>query len=144
MMRGLLMLLTLASIRLSAQDSVPATIAESTARRIVLERVHGSTVRSERFERRDGRVIYTYEMAVRGQPNDVAVRVDGTTGAVLGLTPIRGRGDSAAIADVKKEGTLKDTAAMPPNTLKDTAAGRTRDSSARPPAPTPPATPPPH
>jgi hypothetical protein len=138
MMRALFVMLVLGSLPLHGQDSVPATIAESTARRIVLDHVHGSTVRSEKFDRRDGRVIYTYEMAVRGQRNDVAVRVDGTTGTVLDVTPIRGRGDSAAIADVKREGALKDTAAMPPNTLKDTSAGRTRDSTSRPPAPTSP------
>jgi len=68
-------------------------------------------------------------MAVRGHANDVAVRVDGTDGSVLEITPVRGPGDSAALADVKKEGTLKDTAAMLPNTLRDTAAGRTRDST---------------
>ncbi|HWZ59297.1 MAG TPA: PepSY domain-containing protein [Gemmatimonadaceae bacterium] len=145
MMRAVLffpiLTLAIAHTPLYAQDSVQPAVAESTARRIVIERIHGSTVRAEHLEQHDGRLTYTYEVAVTGQSNDVVVHVDAADGRVLDITPTHGRGDSAATADViRKESSLKDTAAMPPNTLKDTTAGRTRDST----APKNPPPPPPH
>jgi hypothetical protein len=140
-MRALLpVILALAIGQLRAQDTVHTVVAESTARRIVLDRIHGSTVRTEKLEQRDGRPTYTYDVAVLGHPGDVTVHVDATDGRVLDIIQLHGPGDSAAMADVRKESTLKDTAAMPPNTLKDTTAGRTRDST---PSHTP-APPPPH
>jgi hypothetical protein len=112
-----------------APDSIAAAVAETTARRIVLDRVHGSTVRTERLEQIAGRPIYVYDLAARGQAGDVIVRVDATDGAVTSVLATRGRGDSAALADVRQEGSLKDTAAMPPNSLRDTASTRARDST---------------
>ena len=136
------LVLALASAPLGAQDTVRTTVAESTARRTVLDRVQGSTVRTERLEQREGRPTYTYDLAVGGHANDVIVHVDATDGRVVDITPLRARSDSAAMADVRKESTLKDTAAMPPNALKDTTAGKTRDSTT---SHTPPAgAPPPH
>jgi len=112
-----------------ATDSVPPPVAETTARRIVLDRIHGSTVRNERLERREGRLVYVYDVAARGEAGDVVVRVDAGDGAVVSVLATRGRGDSAAIADIRKEGALKDTAAMPPNSLSDSTAIRVRDST---------------
>jgi len=109
-----------------AQDSV---IAESTARRIAIEHVQGSTVRTEHLDQRTGHPIYIYDLAARGHTNDILVRIDATDGRILDITPTRSPGDSAAMAAVRKESALKDTAVMPPNTLNDTTAGRTHDST---------------
>jgi Peptidase propeptide and YPEB domain len=127
-MRWAVVLATYACIALAAkaQDSV---IAESTARRIAIEHVQGSTVRTENLDKRTGHPIYIYDLAARGHTNDVAVRIDATDGHILDITPIHSAGDSAAMAAVRKESALKDTAVMPPNTLKDTTAGRTHDST---------------
>jgi hypothetical protein len=129
MMRAAVMCLLLGAAAVRAQDSVPPAVAESTARRIALDHVPGGTVRSERLDKRTGHTLYIYELAARGHTNDVAVRIDGMDGHVLDITPVRGPGDSAAMNDVRKESSLKDTAAMPPNTLKDTTAGRAHDST---------------
>jgi hypothetical protein len=113
-----------------AQDTVRATLPESTARRIAIDRVPGGTVRSEHLDQRTGHPLYIYDLVERGRTNDVSVRVDATDGRVLDVTPIHTRGDSAAMADVRQESVLKDTAAMPPNALKDTTAGHAHDSTA--------------
>jgi hypothetical protein len=118
-----------------AQDTVPHTIAESTARRIALDHVHGGTVRSVHLDARTGHPLYNYDLAERGRANDVVVRVDATDGHVLDIVPIRTHADSAAEADVRQESVLKDTAAMPPGALKDTTAGHAHDSSSSRPPP---------
>jgi hypothetical protein len=130
MIRAAMVCLLLASAAVArAQDSIPAMIAESTARRIALQHVQGGTVRSEQIDQRTGHPLYIYELAASGHAYDLSVRIDATDGRVLDITPVHGPNDSAAMAAVRKEGALKDTAAMPPNTLNDTTAGRTHDST---------------
>jgi hypothetical protein len=128
-------LLIAAAATARAQDSVPRAIAESTARRIALEHVHGGTVRSVHLDERTGHPIYDYNLAERGHANDVVIRVDATDGRVLDIVPIRTGADSAAEADIRQESVLKDTAAMPPGALKDTTAGHAHDSSSSRPPP---------
>jgi hypothetical protein len=129
MMRALACALLIAGA-VEAQDSIRPTIAESTARRIALDRVHGA-VRAESLDKR----VYIYDITATGRPTDVTVRIDATDGHLVDITPVTHHTDSAALNDIRKESTVKDTAAMPPNTLKDTTAGRTHDSTSKPPPP---------
>jgi hypothetical protein len=119
---------------ISAQDSVHSTLPESTARRIALDNVHGA-VRAESLDKHLPRALYIYDITATGRPTDVTVRIDATDGHLVDVTPIVHHADSAALNDIRKESTVKDTAAMPPNTLKDTTAGRTHDSTSKPPPP---------
>lgn len=136
MMRALACALCVAGAinAINAQDSVRSTLPESTARRIALEHVHGA-VRAESLDARMPHAVYIYDITATGRPTDVTVRIDGTDGHLVDITPIVHHTDSAALNDIRKESTVKDTAAMPPNTLKDTTAGRTHDSTSKPPPP---------
>jgi hypothetical protein len=130
MMRALACALVLAGV-VEAQDTVRSTLPESTARRIALDRVHGA-VRAESLDKRMPHAVYVYDITATGRPTDVTVRIDATDGHLIDETPVTHHLDSAALNDIRKESTVKDTAAMPPNTLKDTTAGRTHDSTSKP------------
>jgi uncharacterized membrane protein YkoI len=60
-----------------------AKVTEHTARATALATVPGGTVRTHELEREKGRLIYSYDIAVKGKPGVSEVQVDAVTGKVV-------------------------------------------------------------
>ncbi|MEJ2679679.1 MAG: PepSY domain-containing protein, partial [Gemmatimonadota bacterium] len=75
--------LFLAAVPVAAQQQEPK-IPEPQARATALARVPGVTVRSHELEREGGRLIYSYDIVVKGKAGIEEVNVDAMTGKVVG------------------------------------------------------------
>lgn len=98
-----------------AEHAAMPTIDADSARAIVLARVAGATVTSERLRTRHGHELYLFTLAVAGRKSPVRATVDATSGA---FTRLDGAADSSATTH-------------PPATPATT----THPPAARPPAP---------
>ncbi|MEJ2185613.1 MAG: PepSY domain-containing protein [Gemmatimonadota bacterium] len=73
----------LAATPAAAQQQKPK-IPEAKARATALARVPNGTIKSYELEREGGRLIYSYDIAVKGKPGIEEVNVDAMTGEVVG------------------------------------------------------------
>jgi hypothetical protein len=62
-----------------------AGITEDAARATALGRVPGGEIRSAELEEEDGRLIYSFDIAVEGASGVQEVQVDATDGSVVGV-----------------------------------------------------------
>jgi uncharacterized membrane protein YkoI len=60
-----------------------ARIPETDARKTALAEVPGGQVQSHELEREKGKLIYSYDIKVAGNPGIEEINVDATTGAVV-------------------------------------------------------------
>lgn len=117
-----------------AQDSAAGrrgVMAESTARRIALSAVSGGAVRSGRLDQAPGRSVYRFDIVTPATPGGTVVVVDASDGDVVSVGDATRNARAQRTRDdslIRRESVLKDTTAMPPNTLHDTAAAH-RDTT---------------
>lgn len=84
--------LLLASLLLappSMKESEPGLLAQAkvtpeTARKKALAQVKGGRVKAEEIERENGRLIYSFDIEVKGKSGIDEVAIDAKTGAVVG------------------------------------------------------------
>ena len=62
-----------------------AKVSESQARALALARVPGGRVVDAEIEEEDGRLIYSFDLAVDGREGVTEVEIDATTGDVIGV-----------------------------------------------------------
>lgn len=64
-----------------------AKVTPATASATALARVPGGAIRKSEIEREDGRLVYSFDIAVRGRKGVEEVLVDATTGTVISVGP---------------------------------------------------------
>src|SRR5947209_3527604 len=67
----------------SAALQAEAKIAEPDARKTALGAVPGGRVQSHELEREKGKLIYSYDIKVKGKPGTEEVNVDAITGSIV-------------------------------------------------------------
>lgn len=93
--------LFLAAMPAAAQQQKPK-IPEARARATALAHVPGGTVKSYELEREGGRLIYSYDIAVKGRSGIEEVNVDAMTGEVVGQQHEDAAAEQAEAAAEKK------------------------------------------
>jgi len=76
----------LASTARTTRHPTGARVTMATARRTALGRVPGGMVKSSELEHEQGRLVYSFDIAVKGQPGVQEVLVDAMTDSVLSGT----------------------------------------------------------
>ena len=68
-----------------SEDSLiaEATIKPDSAERIATQAVPGGTISKRKLEKKDGRLVYTFDIKVDGKDYERPLRVDATTGEIL-------------------------------------------------------------
>lgn len=84
-----------------------AKISEATARATALKEVPNGTVKSEEIERENGKLIYSYDIAVAGKTGIDEVNVNAMTGAVVAKSHETPKAEKKEAAQEAKEKSAK-------------------------------------